>query len=380
MKSQVQIASIFSLVLLVVCGLAKSSDLQTPVSTVLGGDNSAPVMEFFVDGYSFQLSDPQVEMKIELFSPDFDTYLIVIPPNGRPVVDDDSGDGHNSRLIVSNMAAGTWRVLVTSYAPHRRGRYTLTTAPPTKFVSDREFASSSDLVREILDRPESVLAAAAAAAAEEEAPASYYPENSLHFLPWPPPQASAMAVLPTRVLFSDSDWNPGMRLSNVDQRLTQALTAAGYSESSYYRIPNGFALVTRIEQIKDDGTPLDPPARWSIDISPLDRFSLLEYLRALFAARNGYFRVIVFAVTSQPFVQTEDHVRRSEALAWLRSGFNVLPHEIGDLEYTQRHQVTALVYEFLKPRAAQNAEFLVPGKIDGLSHLRKSGVISALER
>lgn len=207
-----------------------------------------------------------------------------------------------------------------------------------------------------------------------------YREYQRHSLPWPPPQASATAAIPTRLFFSDSQMNARVLLSDVDRLLTKALRTAGYTEYSYYRIPDGFALVTRIEQINDDGTPLDSSARWSIDISPLNSFSLLEYIRALFSARSGYFRVIVFTVTSNPFIQSENRVRRSEVIAWLRSGFNILPHEVGELLYTQRYHVTALIYEFEKPRAAQNAEFLEPGRMDGISHLRQAGIFPALGR
>ncbi|MBV8774528.1 MAG: TonB family protein [Deltaproteobacteria bacterium] len=81
------------------------------------------------------------------------------------------------------------------------------------------------------------------------------PENSSEIkadFPWPPPKASARVVLPGR-LFQES--NQQLPLRAIDLKLSTALESAGYLERSYFAVPDGFALVTRLEQIDIDGTP-----------------------------------------------------------------------------------------------------------------------------
>ena len=64
--------------------------------------------------------------------------------------------------------------------------------------------------------------------------------------PWPPPWASATEVIPREMLEAEHD---STRLRDVDRAITEALEQNGYYESSYYAVPAGFALVTKIEQI-----------------------------------------------------------------------------------------------------------------------------------
>ena len=90
-------------------------------------------------------------------------------------------------------------------------------------------------------------------------------------------------------------------------------------------MPDGFALVTRLEQIRPDGTPLDPPDRWSAEVGPVRQFNLRTILRALFTANPGYFRILVFVATPHPFNQSDEEVRREEAVAWLQEGMSWLP-------------------------------------------------------
>ena len=147
--------------------------------------------------------------------------------------------------------------------------------------------------------------------------------------PWPPPRASATAEIPRRFFSSES--GELLRLRDVKRALQAALESCGYFEKSYYSVPSGFAMVTRLEQINHDGTSKKPPDRWAVEVQRLRKFSLKAYLKALFSANPGYYRIIVFAVTT-PFYQTEEIVSRKEAMEWLWSGLNELPDSIGQLE------------------------------------------------
>src|SRR5579863_7649802 len=129
--------------------------------------------------------------------------------------------------------------------------------------------------------------------------------------PWPPPQASS------RVLLAAWPRSPQMRLfGDIDARLTAALQPKGYAERSYYSVPGGFALVTRLEQIYSDGRSMPPPARFSARLLPPSRFT--DYIRALFTADPGYYRVIVFIVTDQGFSEGAQGPSQGDADKWLR--------------------------------------------------------------
>ena len=203
---------------------------------------------------------------------------------------------------------------------------------------------------------------------QQQAPPVYVPE-----FPWPPPAASATEVLPRRLLGRDL---PLLTFKDVDGLLTSALAANGYVEKSYYAVPLGFALVTRIEQIEIDGRPKTPPARWSANALPLSVFSLAGYLRALFTAEPGYYRLIVLVVTSSPFAQSGERVTRAATLEWLRGGLNTLPEPIGAQPYSPEVACTALVYEFER-RAGQDPDaprVLLPSRLDAHTHLVNSGL------
>ncbi len=202
-------------------------------------------------------------------------------------------------------------------------------------------------------------------------------KESFYSFPWPPPHASASTVLPRKLLIPAS---VKATFHDVDDRISAALERAGYSAKTYYSVPEGFALVTRLEQIDADGVPLAQPARWVTEIPPLSGFSLQNYICALFGARIGYFRFLVFIASSQPFAQTDQETTLETANDWLQHGANFLPEEIASKAYTQQHRTTALVFEFQKIRANNEVDMIVPGRFDADLHLRRAGFLPELEK
>ncbi|QDV16945.1 hypothetical protein Pan153_15790 [Gimesia panareensis] len=196
--------------------------------------------------------------------------------------------------------------------------------------------------------------------------------------PWPPPKASAQYVIP-ETYFQDGSGKQVL-VKDVDQKICDALTDQGYSERSYFAVPGGFALVTRLEQFDKDGKSKTPPDRWVTDMAPMREFSLGDYIRALFTASPGYYRVIVFIVTPVLFDQTDQKVEREEAMAWLRSGLNSLPDDVGAQEYSESHECTALIYEFKQPAKGTEAEINLPGQLSGLEHLTKAGLLEGIKQ
>lgn len=192
--------------------------------------------------------------------------------------------------------------------------------------------------------------------------------------PWPPPRSSAFEVIPAGLVTNQGEIT---LLRDVNKKLIQALAASGYVERSYYAVPDGFALVTRLEQINPDGTPKEH-GRWSIEVESLHSFSLTEYLEALFFADPGLFRVIVFVVTPHPFSQSEANIDRDEALTWLTEGLNTLPSSVATQEYTDRFSTTALIYVF-EQLGSEDASLKTPGELTGRIHLDRSGFLIALQ-
>jgi hypothetical protein len=207
---------------------------------------------------------------------------------------------------------------------------------------------------------------------------NHYGELSEHYpkFPWPPPEASATASIPRQFL---ANLKGLTTLSDVDRHLTEALERNGYLESSYYAVPQGFALVTKMEQIKTNGQSSDKAVRWIVARQPLSTFSLQEYLRALFGAAPGRYRIIVFVVTPHPFSQSEAIVTPKEGARWLRQGLDQLPNPIGRLSF-EGLKCTALIYEFVRTSDVADPEIQKPSHLSGRDHLEMSGIWRRLSK
>jgi hypothetical protein len=166
-------------------------------------------------------------------------------------------------------------------------------------------------------------------------------------------------------------------LKSVASRLEAAFDAAGYGERSYYWIPDGFALVSRIEQIRSDASPVEPPGRWAVD-TPRVREGFIDHIRALFNAPPGFYRVIVFTVTDQAFAASERPPTSKEARTWISAGTLRLPETVGALPYTNEHYTAALIYEFERRADQAEATMRVPSDSPGRVHLEKAGLWKAL--
>jgi len=198
--------------------------------------------------------------------------------------------------------------------------------------------------------------------------------------PYPVPKASATQILPRQLLVG-SVAQP--TFGSVAEKLQHALDRAGYGQSSFYALAggHGIAVATQLEQINDDGSPKNGDARFQLNLAPLaaTEFSLTNYLRALFTARSGRFRVIVFTLSSGV---TQDSRAPSEAAAitWAGSGQTHLPVRFASIPFTDQVTCTALIYEFEKMDYNADAKFIDPGRVNAMAHLMKAGIWSLLGR
>ncbi|QRN97940.1 hypothetical protein JRI60_02335 [Archangium violaceum] len=193
--------------------------------------------------------------------------------------------------------------------------------------------------------------------------------------PWPPPAPSTSTVIPGNLLPSPT---PESTLGQVADHLSKALQAQGYVEMAWFRVPQGFALVTQLEHIREDGTPVPPPDRWGDRLKPARIRSLRDYLRGLFVAPEGRFRLIVFLVTSAT-VSLGEPAEREKAMAWLSSGSLVLDRTTGAQPYTSNHKAQVLIYEFEKPSTSAQANLVKPSALTALEHLKAAGITNALQ-
>src|SRR5687767_820556 len=78
--------------------------------------------------------------------------------------------------------------------------------------------------------------------AEPPPPAPPPPPSALPAFPWPPPRYSAFATVMREWVAAATQ----PTLASAAARLERAFDAAGYGERSYYWVPGGFALVSRL--------------------------------------------------------------------------------------------------------------------------------------
>ncbi len=119
--------------------------------------------------------------------------------------------------------------------------------------------------------------------------------------------------------------------------------------------------------------------RFWASLLPLREFSLSEYIKALFTARSGRFRVIVFLLSIN--VRQDSKVPGEEtATNWSSGGLTKLPPTYGRTPFSDQYACTALIYEFEKKDYSSDAQTVVPGKIKGMAHLVKAGIWGFLSK
>lgn len=199
------------------------------------------------------------------------------------------------------------------------------------------------------------------------------PGSVLPGFPWPPPEPSTRAIVPFNQL------NQFATFKDVDWIISTALTRSGYDERSYFAVPYGFAVVTRLEQINIFGKP-DYSNRWASELSPIQLydFSLSNYLEALFLAPQGYYRVFVFIITSDIIIQSGTPVSQSDVQGWITEGANKLPVWMETLRFTEDHDCTVYVYEFIQSGIGSEPYQNIPSLTSGQKHLEETGIWQTL--
>ncbi len=195
---------------------------------------------------------------------------------------------------------------------------------------------------------------------------------------WPPPEPSTKVTIPRALLLAGVA-GADETLGTVGDRLERALIDAGYVEYGYQSIGcSGFAMVTRLERIDEDGRPLQGTIRFAAPEARPD-WSLGSYLSRLFYAPPGYYRQIVFAATDQPY--DRDNLApapsREELDVMLEEAdVTALPEAMLERPYTRSHRLHALIYEFEKGEADRDVRQTT--RLSGAAHVRAAGIYTGL--
>jgi HEAT repeat protein len=196
--------------------------------------------------------------------------------------------------------------------------------------------------------------------------------ENLPALSWPPPRFSAWQVLPKEMIGPDN-----LDLKAVHDRLSSALTKAGFEDQGLFEVPGGFAIVTKVERIYEDGSSWAESERWSAGKIPLRSLSLAEYLRLLFLEKPGHFRLFAFVVTTEQNMQGSTKLLpEPEARELLMKGGRILPERIQRLSF-RGHYCHTLIYHFEK-KIGEGAAVRYPSPLSPRIHLTKAGILTYL--
>lgn len=185
--------------------------------------------------------------------------------------------------------------------------------------------------------------------------------------PFPPPQCYQSLELPA------GHFSGTKTLGDVSLRIKKALQEAQYP-FRYLSVPDGFAVVTQIEQYEPDGKPLKNGVNRWVELPVGPTFSLsLDFFKGLIFPRKAYLRVFVFIVSNRAYSSAEQRIGKEEAKAWMQRGINRLPKTLQD-KSAAGYNVDFLVYEFEVPEVNHKPGQKCPCLLDAGSHFRQSGL------
>ena len=146
-----------------------------------------------------------------------------------------------------------------------------------------------------------------------------------------------------------------------------------------FGIPGGVAVITPLEQTDQDGVTLSDGSRWALDTPPLQQANFTKYLGALLRGRQGYYRAFVFLFTTEVVIPSGSF-SVADLRTLYRGGALQPPKRAARQPVTPSHQLWVLVYEFNKTESATDPVSVIPGRFTAAEHLRRAGVLNAIER
>ncbi len=189
--------------------------------------------------------------------------------------------------------------------------------------------------------------------------------------PFPPPPCCSPFKINNEVFFNNKT------LGQVSNTLCAALSSKGYYYHRFMAVPNGFALITQMEQYLDDYSCRQDDHRWS-SVPICDSFKgFFDYFLRLIQSEKANFRTFVFIVTKNAYSISGGNITKDEAIEWSKKGINKLPESIAKTPFTPDYSIESLVYEFEVPKSNRLPKQHCPN-IDTFKHLKYSGIWDAI--
>jgi hypothetical protein len=151
----------------------------------------------------------------------------------------------------------------------------------------------------------------------------------------------------------------GNTLGDLCDHFVSALGKANYSAYAVYPYELGFAVITRVEKCKKDGTIAHD--RWAnLDQTALPLFDVFsrKYWKRLFQGRTGDYRFFIFTFTAGPPGFTGKETTVTDASVWQVEGPSVLPADLRDVKINYPFAFGVMVYQFIA--AGDSTRFLKP--------------------
>lgn len=180
---------------------------------------------------------------------------------------------------------------------------------------------------------------------------------------FPPPKVTSYEPIDPKTLMNPSG---GTDFREVADRLASGLRRAGYTEDKYkffWNDRNEFAVVTAMERIHTDGTPLGvredgtntyDAERFNSSTSLPRASGITEYFRYLFSGKRVFYRVFAFVVTPRRYRRnfySNSPPDFATAVNWNEKGEAQLGDgESGSIEFvpfTDEYNCFALLYVFV---------------------------------
>lgn len=187
------------------------------------------------------------------------------------------------------------------------------------------------------------------------------------------------APTPTEFEVFDASFFEGIQtMEDLDKTLKASLRKNGYKGNKYLYVKNGFALITDIEQIDENGNIVSQEGRWDDKIWQDEGFSITSFIKNLFMAQPGYYRCFVFIVTSDSYSYTTQDFTEKVIEEKYEEGTVVLPEVLKSKPFTKRHTVSLNVYEFIKLEHENTIKYNIKSEVSG-SHIDKSKLVDFLK-
>jgi len=199
------------------------------------------------------------------------------------------------------------------------------------------------------------------------------------FVPWPPPVPTTTSKL--------EDWMHQFRtVGELSASLEHEQETGDYSQFSYSWVPNGFALVTQVEQLDDNELPLSEhrfaPSECYIPLSEMRiTVAIFSSVKGLLFEREDRCRLYVFFLTddlSPPQEYPAEQFNQKVVRNWVEKGRRSLTKAEKEKPISEDYTFYVNEYEFIKHKGEDPTQ-APASDLSAVKHLGLTGCSFALK-